>query len=323
MSHWSETREAGSLLGLRILFSTYRLFGRGLFRLLLLPVMVYFFVVGRSARRASLQFLARATNNAGLGDLGRLRQSFGHFMTYGDLVLDKLAIWFDCLKADYVTHGFDALDRLIEQREGAILLVAHLGNVDISMALAERWQVAKVNALVHTAHAEKFNRLVSEVSGKRAINLIQVNDISPATAMMLEERLSAGEVLAIAGDRTAVGEQARSERTLTADFLGRPAAFPLGPFMLAALLRRPVFFLCCIKTGSRYDIYLEPLADRIVMKRGNREASLQPHVQDFADLLGRYARRYPLQWGNFFDFWRTDQHTDNHERTEVKTDDPL
>lgn len=319
MSHWSERREAGSLLGLRILFSSYRLFGRGLFRVLLLPVMVYFFVTGRSARKASLQFLARVTDNAELSRVARLRQSFSHFMTYGDLVLDKLAIWFDCLQADYVTHGFDALDQLIEQRQGAILLVAHMGNVDISMALAERWQVARVNALVHTAHAEKFNRLVSEVSGKRAINLIQVNDISPATAMMLEERLSAGEVLAIAGDRTAVGEGARNERTLLADFLGQPAAFPLGPFMLAALLRRPVFFLCCIKTGNRYDIYLEPLADRIVMKRGQREASLQPYAQTFARVLGKYARRYPLQWGNFFDFWRADQQPLNPEQTQAET----
>lgn len=313
MSHWSEKKEAGSLLGLKVLFVTYRLFGRLFFRFLLLPVMLYFFLFKTAARRASLDFLARATVNRDWSVWRRGHQSFMHFMTYGELLLDKLAIWFDCLDTEFVIHGFDPLDKLIAEGEGAVLLVAHMGNVDISMALAERWERAQVNALVHTAHAEKFNRMVSEVSGKRAINLIQVTDISPATAMMLSDRLSAGELLAIAGDRTAVGEGARNERRLSANFLGRAADFPLGPFMLAALLRRPVFFLCCVKTGNRYDIHLQPLADRLVMKRGQREASLQPYVQQFADMLGAFARQFPLQWGNFYDFWRTDERrkTDN------------
>lgn len=319
MSHWSEKKEAGSLLGLRILFVTYRFCGRGLFRLFLVPVMLYFFLLRGAARRASFDFLARASANARPAGWTKWRQSFSHFMTYGDLLLDKLAIWFGCLDADYAIHGFEPLDALIAKGEGAVLLVGHMGNVDISMALAERWETAKVNALVHTAHAEKFNRMVNEVSGKRAINLIQVTDISPATAMMLAGRLSTGELLAIAGDRTAVGESARAERRLTAKFLGQDAEFPLGPYLLAALLRRPVFFLCSVKAGNRYDIYLEPVAERVVMKRGNREASLLPYVQIYADKLGAFARRFPLQWGNFYDFWRTGaQQSSNNDDTEAK-----
>ena len=37
---------------------------------------------------------------------------------------------------------------------------------------------------------------------------------------------------------------------------------------------------------------------------GSRGAALQPMVDRYAALLAGYARRYPLNWFNFYPFWK-------------------
>lgn len=317
MKPWWKQKETGSLVGMKILFFIYRWLGRWVFASLLWPVIIYFFISGVSARKASLNFLQRVNilsgsghsgDSVSIGKISLMRLSLRQFFTYGDLLLDKLAVWFGCLDVPVYTHGFDALKSLIAQGNGGIIFVSHLGNTEISMALAERWGVAKVNAMVHTHHAEKFNAMLADVSGEHSVNLIQVQEINPATAMMLDEKLGRGEVVAIAADRTAVVDPKTGlkPRNIYANFLGEMAPFPMGPFVLAALLKRPVFFLCSVKSTDRYDIYLEKFSEQVVMQRMAREASLQPYVQQYADRLSDFAQRYPLQWGNFYDFWQAE-----------------
>ncbi|MBB3169253.1 hypothetical protein [Simiduia aestuariiviva] len=308
--HWSDMAEAGALWGIRAMLFSFRLFGRRVFRVLLWPVIVYFYLRRRTARAASLDFLARVDAKDGRLPVRGWRgiaRSFKHFLWFGEIALDKLAVWQQSFDGEVIMHGRQALLDNIAARRGAVLLVSHLGNTEVCQSLAEQLGAATVNVLVHTEHAQKFNSLLSAKEQAARVNLVPVTAVSPATAMMLEDKLAAGEFVAIAADRTPVPpEGAERGRQLPAQFLGETADFPQGPFVLAALLRRPVFFLCAVKTGRRYDIYVEPMAERIKMKRSDREASLLPYVQDYANRLARYARDYPLQWGNFYDFWRRD-----------------
>nr|RAV92930.1 hypothetical protein DBT53_10615 [Aerococcus mictus] len=48
----------------------------------------------------------------------------------------------------------------------------------------------------------------------------------------------------------------------------------------------------------------EPFADRIELPRANRERAIQASVERFATRLETHLRIAPLQWFNFFDFWR-------------------
>ena len=57
-----------------------------------------------------------------------------------------------------------------------------------------------------------------------AVELVQVTEMGPATAVMLAERVAAGGFVAIVGDRTPV----QGGRSVTADFLGHRAPFPIG-----------------------------------------------------------------------------------------------
>src|SRR5260221_3502078 len=94
-AHWSRLSERGALWGLRFLVAAYRLGGRPLFRAFLYPVMLYFFLFGSVARRASRDFLRRA-HRAGsprLPSPPTWRDSFRHFLAFADATLDKVGAW--------------------------------------------------------------------------------------------------------------------------------------------------------------------------------------------------------------------------------------
>ena len=158
-----------------------------------------------------------------------------------------------------------------------------------------------MNVLVHTRHAEQFNRLLNE-AGASNLRLIQVSELDPAIMLQLSERLERGEWLAIAGDRVPL----HGARSVTVDFLGQPAAFPQGPWLLAGLLRCPLNLMSCLKIDGRYQVLLEPLADRVQWKRGERDAVIRSWVQGYAQRLGQLCLDAPHQWFNFYPFWKQD-----------------
>ena len=89
------------------------------------------------------------------------------------------------------------------------------------------------------------------------------------------------------------------------DFLGGPAAFPVAPWRVAAVLRRPVFFMAGLYLGAKlYLLVFEPLADFSHTERGTRDAAMNSAMQAYADRLGDFCRRAPYNWFNFFDFWQ-------------------
>jgi predicted LPLAT superfamily acyltransferase len=87
--------------------------------------------------------------------------------------------------------------------------------------------------------------------------------------------------------------------------LDEEAHLPLGPFRMAAILRRPVVFMAGLYLGgNRYEIHFEKLADFSDVSRGQREAMMGQAMTRYAEMLGHHCRQAPYNWFNFFPFWR-------------------
>ena len=140
------------------------------------------------------------------------------------------------------------LDCAAADPRGALLIVSHLGNVELSRALLDEERRSRISVLVHTRHAENYNRVLHRFRAAAAAKLIQVTD-GPEAAIALRQRIDLGEWLAIAGDRTPVKGGGRLSRV---PFLGRPAAFPHGPYVLAYLLECPVYLMFCLRERDGY-----------------------------------------------------------------------
>jgi predicted LPLAT superfamily acyltransferase len=115
----------------------------------------------------------------------------------------------------------------------------------------------------------------------------------------LERRVRAGEFVAIAGDRVPVA----GGRVAVVPFLGAPAAFPVGAYVLASLLACPLLLLGCVREGQGHVVRFEMLADSLALPRAGREQALRHWAGLFAQRLEALLVRAPYDWFNFFPFW--------------------
>jgi predicted LPLAT superfamily acyltransferase len=298
--HWARIEERGIIWGMRFLLRVYLLFGRRVLQVFLYPVVSYYWLSNRLARQASQAYLNKIAAFAPLN--GSLLWSFKHFISFANALIDKLAAWSGALSpADVQHYGREALIAETRKGRGVLVLGSHLGNLEVCRILADFDKTLRINVLVHTKHAEKFNRLLNKTSDNGCLNLIQVTEITAATSILLNDKIDAGELVIIAADRTPVNN---SQRISHAMFLGAKAPFPQGAFILAALLKCPVYTVFCLKQQGKYAIYFEHFSDVLNFPRKNREQSLQQVIQLYADRLQTYCLKEPLQWFNFFDFWQ-------------------
>lgn len=305
-SAWARQSERGSLLGMRFLAMVARLAGHAPVRLLLHPVTLYFFLVNARARRASRQYLERvhARAPAGLAAATRpnARNIYRHFHSFANAIFEKLAAWQAPDRLQPVTvHGGEILAEHAGENRGMLFFSAHLGNLEMCRALARLDPALKVNALVYTRNAKKFSALMSEANPEFRERLVLVEDIGADTAVHLRTLLDRGEIVVMVADRTPASENGR---VVSADFLGDPAPFATGPYVLAHLLECPAGLLFCMANDAgHYEIFIERFADRIQLPRGNRQAALEQHAARFAARLEHHVLQRPLQWFNFHNFW--------------------
>lgn len=308
-AHWAKQDEVKGLWGMRIMLLVWRILGRRAFSLLLWPVIAVYWLTATSARKASQNWIARVRQQlTERGDaLPAHLTSFHHFMRFGHAMLDKVASWRGELSAsrDIVfAEGTETALNLADPR-GKLLLASHLGDVEACRALAEREGIKTVNALVFSENAQRFKQIMAEMAPQAGVNLIPVTDIGPETAIMLKEKLDRGEWVAIVGDRIAVNRQRGGDwRVIWSNFMGQPAPFPQGPFILASILRCPVLLIFAIEQQNRLHIHCESFADPLLLPRHERQAALQRSVDHYAARLEHYALQSPLDWFNFFDFWQ-------------------
>ncbi|HKI73299.1 MAG TPA: glycosyl transferase [Pseudomonadales bacterium] len=291
---------------------SYCVLGHRGFRLFLFPVMVYYYLFRVEARNASKQYLRHVAEFLPSARQSKL-SSFRHFMAFGEMLLDKLLAWMGKItRRDVVFETPDVISEFESNRAGGVIIVSHLGNFEVCSALASDLPHLKLTVLLYTRHAEKFNQVLSQFGGKAEVEVMQVTEISPVTAMLLAQRVRAGEYIVIAGDRT---PPSGGGRVTSAHFLGRNASFPQGPFILAGLLKCPVYLMFCLKLQGQYHLYIEHFASRLKMdNRASRQKALEEAVRKYARRLEHYCVMAPLQWFNFFPYW-----TD----TEGQRDNPI
>lgn len=312
--HWASVRQIGPYWGMRFVLLLQSLLGTRLCLFLITPVVGFYFLFNRHGRLASQDYLQQISSyQPELQLKANWRTSFKHFLAFTEAMLDKLATWNGKIGVEDVDiHGREAFLSSLKGQQGAVILCSHLGNIEVSHALANLNAHAKLNILAHTKHAQTFNRLIKHVSRSEQVELIEVTEISPAVAIMLQEKIAKGEFVCIVGDRIPVNNQTR---IVACDFLGKPAYFAQGPFILASLLKCPVYTLFCLKIKGRYRLYFEHFADQITLARKDKDIALQQYAMQFAQRLQQHCIKAPLQWFNFYFYWQ-----DYLEDTKTGTD---
>lgn len=301
--HWAQIKEAGYLSGLRFMVMVYRFLGRMIFNIVLVPVMAYFFIRRGEARRASINFLDKVRRR--YPDTFPKRPlvwlSFLHFISFGQSLLDKFIAW----GPNPPEISMDPADeqmlyKLINSAQGVLIIGSHFGNIEYARGISLRHPDLIINVLMYDQHSEKFSGLLRKARNETTMNIIQVTSIDLDLALTLKQRVARGEWVVISGDRVPVSNDGRVCQT---QFFGEPANFPIGPYVLANLLRCPVFLMHCYRLSDNYHVSVELFAETFQSNRSHRQKDYEEGGQRFADSLEKYVAQYPLQWYNFFDFW--------------------
>ncbi|MBG9388464.1 LpxL/LpxP family acyltransferase [Caenimonas aquaedulcis] len=286
---WSAKAERGSAWLITLIVWLARRAGRPLCRALLYPIVLYFVVTDRMARTGSLEFLS-----AVYGRPARLREVFAHIYSFAATLLDRVYMAAgDFDRFEVTIEGVALLDRALQDGRGCVLLGSHLGSFDLMMLANRAMDGRPVSVLMHVDPRARLRRIAGIDEG--TLTVIPLG--RPDSYLRAHEILTGGGIVGILADRVD-----GAGASLATPFLGRPVGLPVAPHVLAARSRAAVLMCFGVyEGGNRYRIEFLEFGDPAA--QGSRGASLQPVVDRYAGKLEHYARRYPLNWFNFYPYW--------------------
>ena len=308
---WSRMPERSNMLALRVICWIAIRCGRRLARLVLHPISLYFLLFSPTPRRHIKRYLFRAIGpRAGWADGYRLLHAFA------STVLDRIYFLRGRMDLfDVRVHGNVPVEAEVIAGRGAFLLGAHIGSFEAMGACKHqsgRPKELRLAMLMYQDNAQQITAVLEAIAkpGLRP-HIIALG--RPHSMLDLRDWLDGGGLGGMLVDRTLPGseDQPAQQRgnTIVLPFLGQPASFDDGPFRLAALLRRKVFFMAGLYGGgARYDVQFDLLADFTERSTdpAERERRIRAAIEAYVARLDALCRAYPYNWFNFHDFWLED-----------------
>lgn len=299
---WLELVERGTSAGLWFLVVLSTGLGRTVGRAFLRLLVPYYVFFHGQARRASRSYLERIHGQADL------RMIHDHLLRFAQCSLDRLFfVRGQTEEFEIHRHGGEQLDALVREQRGALLIGAHLGSFEAMQRLGEA-HAWPLNIVGFFRNSRTFTSVLERLNPRMNARLIALTPESIDFVLEIRDRIGRGEFVALLADRTMP-----QSRLAEVEFLGSPAAFPTGPYLLAAALGCPVYLTFGLHTPpNRYDLYGELFAERVVLPRQGRDEALRQLALCYAKRLEHYCRLAPDNWFNFYDFWGPAKQTRSH-----------
>nr|WP_283255920.1 acyltransferase [Dyella humicola] len=272
--------------------------GRPLGRLCLYPITLYFFLRRGPERLASRRFLERVQ-----GRPVSAWHVMKHIHSFAATLLDRIFLLAHGEKGfDISVEGLDELEVCLAQGRGLLLLGTHQGSFEALRALRSRRPEASLRVVLDKQKTPAMTELLEALAPEVGDQVIDASLGGASITLAVAEACEQGAMVALLADRGREHEVLR--RT---PFLGEPAPFPVGPWLLAHSLKVPVM-LCfgLYEGGNRYRLIFEPFAERVEIPRHDRAHALDAVIARYALRVEHYAQVAPYNWFNFYDFWQQD-----------------
>lgn len=294
---WYEVKEqAAGQKRLKLLWYIYNCFGKGAVKFIVFWVTLISFILAKPIRNCSLKYL---------GIIGKksLLNSFRHFLSFSYSLIDKMEYFTDNYDIDNINFADESSRQMLFKdllnRKGIFFLCSHLGNIDVMRTFFKSGveiDDIKVNLFLETRQCQIFRSFINEIAEDNPIQTYPVEDINLSTSIELKDKLDNGEIVFMAGDRTAPDN---ADSVFIESFLGRDASFPLGAFKFALLMGAPIYFIVCTKEkNDKTLIHLKKF-----LHEGKRTEKLKALEKEYVSFLEDLTFRYPFQFYNFYDFF--------------------
>ena len=298
---WWKKQERGGAFFLRLSLFLAQIFPEFALKLIVKIVVWFYYIFSKNERENIAEFRRNLSDFAGSQTL-KGTSVFSNFEAFGVAICDKFRVWKGKIK-DSELEIID-LERikseLIGAKKGQILLTAHLGNVEICKALGARVDGFRMVILAYDKNSREFNEVLKRISqNDGSVRMMMVNELDVAAMLELKNIVESGEHIGIMGDRTPIG----GDKAARVKFLGKEANFNYGPYLIAGILGVKISSLWCQKIEGKFRIELVPLASTVKLGR-DKAAAVREYLQIYVRELENRCKQTPVQWFNFFDFWR-------------------
>lgn len=285
MSKW-EGKSKVNPLALSFYLKIIKATGTGPAYFLLYFIAGYYFLFSRKSNHA-LKFYYRRI--LGYSRVKSLFSRYISYLTFGRVLVDKVAFMAGIEKSyEFETDGIEHLKEMAANKKGGILISAHLGNWEVAGQMLKDIDT-KVNVVMLDEEHEAIKASIDGITGKRAYHIIPIKK-DQSHIYKIGSAIANHEIICLHGDRFIEGA-----KTISSEFLGMKAKFPLGPFNMASRMAVPTTFVFGFKgLGNHYHLSATP--PLIASSADEVFEAFKKEVED-------KVRKYPRQWFNFYDFW--------------------
>lgn len=200
----------------------------------------------------------------------------------------------DRLRQLITVRGWEHLDVSFRRGKGAIVVVPHLGNLDVVGQIAV---LLSVPCTIPTEHVrpQRLLDLVTSMRASRGLSIVPI-DRGASAARIIYQALRRNELVGIVGDRDV---QAHGLPVL---FFGQLTSFPSGPVALALRTGAPLHAGRTLRIeGGAFEVEITPPLD--LPHTGDAKQTVRLGTQLVAATLEGFIREAPGQWVVFEPVW--------------------
>ena len=235
-----------------------------------------------------------------LGEQPGLKHWLRHLMSFAETLLDKLLAASGRYRfANVRLEGQEQVDALVAQGRGALLVTAHVGCLELCQALAARLPGLRLDGAGAHAPCRALQRILRRLDPASRVELLQVTEVTAATAVELERRVRA----ASSSRSPATACRSAAAAIATVPFLGAPAAVPGRGLRACLAAGLPLVAGGMHPRRQRARRALRAAGRKLRLPRADRAQALQQWAALFAQRLEALLVRSPYDWFNFFPFW--------------------
>lgn len=296
MSDW-KGKSKGNALGYKIFILSIKHLGLNFSYLILRFVSLYFFLFSKEEKKQIKWYYLNIHKSTLIQSYKGIYKSF---YALGVSLIDKIGVLSNSIPAFNINFdGEEYLHELANNRQGGIIVGAHIGNWEIAGQLMKRIDI-KVNIVMKLNEKEAIANVLKNNTGGHSFNTIGITD-DFSYLIEIKKALDNNEFIILHGDR-----YIDKSNVIEMDFLGRKALFPKGPFLLSIKFRKPIIFAFALKESKKdYHFYAsKPIykTKRTLPKDINKETSFL--IKNYIQQLEALVRKHPEQWFNFYKFWQ-------------------
>lgn len=200
-------------------------------------------------------------------------------------------LWFDTYfkkEENVIIHNQEVIDTIMDRKKGLIVAAMHMGNMEATLKLAQKYHAVTVAKKQRNPYLDKF---ITESREKFNITLLKR---SKRTAGELVNLLNQNEIIGLFSDHRDEGA--------TVEFFGETTVAPTGAVSLALKNDVPLVLIYNIlKDDNSCEGFISNEIE--LVRTGNFKEEVQINVQNLITKMEEIITKNPEQWMWFHDRW--------------------